>query len=160
MRQYSFIKESAVGNILALSGMTNLASNAGSAIGKHSGEYLSKLNTKELKANQVSWTDPLFTSIVKKNLVEAQHKIKLAKEWYDSCDKADKYRAKRDYDRAVREYKSIQRDISDRRADRWVEEYKKVLAIKNSEKFEKLGGLIAGGTAFAATAAKLLRKGK
>lgn len=157
MKHYSFVKESAVDKMLALGGMTSLGSSVGDMVGKHVGTAASKFNTRNLQASDISWTNPIFASIVKKSLVDAQTKIKLAKEWYNSCDIDDKARAKRDYFEAVEEYKSIQRDISERRADRWLDEYKRTLAVSNSEKFSKAGRFLAGGAAFAGTAAKLMK---
>ena len=157
MKHYSFVEESAVSNILALGGMTNLASGVGGMIGRHAGNTVSQFNTKELKSRDVDWTNPVFASIVKKSLVNSKEKIKLAKEWYDSCDKRDKYRAKKEYLDAINEYKSIQLDIMDRKADRWLGEYKKELAKINSEKFSKIGKIGAGTAAFIGTAARLMK---
>ena len=157
MQHYSFVKESAVDNILALGGMASLGAGVGDMVGKHTGNAISRFNTRNMNAENISWTNPIFASIVRKSLVDAQTRIKLAKEWYNSCDIEDKFRARNDYNNAVSEYKSIQRDIAERRADRWLNEYKNALAVSNSEKFSKAGRLIVGGTALAGTAAKLIR---
>lgn len=157
MKQYSFLQESAVDNILATAGMAALGSQAGDVVGKHTGSMISKFKNRNLQADNISWTNPLFTSIVKKSLLEAQNKIKLAKEWYDSCDEEDKSRARMDYVAAVNHYKALQKDISDRRADRWIDEYKATMAVNSSEKAARIGRMVGGAGAFIGTAAKLAR---
>jgi len=159
MKHYSFVEESAVDNILAVGGMTSLGASVGDMVGKHTGSTVSKFNTRNLSADDISWTNPIFAAIVKKSLLDAKNKIKLANEWYNSCDNEDKSRARMDYIDAVNELKSIQKDIADRRADRWLDEYKQTLAVSNSEKFAKAGRVIGGSAAFAGTVAKLM-KGK
>lgn len=158
MKNYSFVEEAspAVSNILAVGGMTNLGITVGDLIGRNAGRYVSRTKTLNLKNKDISWTDPVFSEIVRKSLLEAKNKIKLAKEWLESCDPQDKKRAEIEYMEAIEDYKEMQRDIRRRNASRWMQEYKEALADIKSKKYAKVGRIAGGATGFGGTGVRLV----
>jgi len=164
MKKYSFLDAlvteanvNPVNNITSTAAMGSLGSLGGSYAGKHVGYLASKLKNRNLTADKVKWSDPVFMSVVKKDLLDAKNNVRLAKEWYESCDRQDRKSAKLDYERAILEYQAIQKDIAERNPERWLNSYKQSMASNASKRFSKAGGVIGAGSAIGGTALALLK---
>lgn len=148
MSSYSFVEEAVTSDMLTIGSMTTLGINTGGLVGKKAGELRADLKTANLSSSQISWDDPLFISVVKKSVNDAKEAVTLADEWYNSCSIRDKAHAKQEYDDALKKYRTIQRDISYRKADRWLPAYKEALKKHYAAKYQKNGNIIGGGVGF------------
>lgn len=148
MSSYSFIEEAVTSDMLAIGGMTTLGINTGGLVGKKAGELRADLKTAKLSPSKISWHDPVFISVVKKSVNDAREAVTLADEWYNSCPIEDKAHAKQEYDNALKQYKTIQRDISYCKANRWMPAYKEALKKQYAAKYQQNGNIIGGGIGF------------
>lgn len=148
MSSYSFIEEAVTSDMLTIGGMTTLGINTGGLVGKKAGELRADLKTAKLSPSKISWYDPVFVSVVKKSVNDAREAVTLADEWYNSCSINDKARAKQEYDKALKNYRIIQRDISYRKANRWMPAYKEALKKQYATKYQQNGNIIGGGIGF------------
>lgn len=161
MFEYSFLDESKganVSKILSTAGVATLGSNIGKTAGSYLGSGIAKVKNSRINSSNINWNDPVLMKIIQNDLVEAKNNVKLAREWFNSCDPRDKAKAKSDLSRAVDEYRRMQRDISYRKADRWLDKYKSELSRIKSEKYSKLGKNIGMGIGGVTTAGVLLKR--
>ena len=162
MFEYSFLDESTraanVSKILSTAGVATLGSNIGKTAGGYLGKGIATAKNSRINSANINWNDPILMKIIQTDLVEAKNNVKLAREWLNSCDPRDKAKAKADLSRTIDEYRRMQRDISYRKADRWIDKYKAELARIKSEKYAKLGKNIGMGIGGVTTAGVLLRR--
>lgn len=162
MFEYSFLDESnkatAVNKILSTAAAATLGSSIGKTAGGYLGKGVSKISNRKINSSNINWTDPVLMRIIQNDLLDAKNNVKLAREWLNSCDLRDKERAKLDLKRAIDEYRRMQRDISYRKADRWLEKYKQELSNIRSKKYSTLGKNIGMGIGGITTAGALLRQ--
>ena len=160
MKQYSFLQEGDnINRILAISGVTALGDKGGSYTGSKLGNILANVKYKKIDPEAISWSDPEFLNIVRNSLYKAKNDVKIAREWYISCDKSDKYNARKDYLDALNTYKEIQRDIADRNPYRWLSEYKQMKIDKFSDTSKGIGRVVGATVGGIGTGLALL-KGK
>lgn len=149
-KQYSFLQESsnAASKILNVSGMAALGGTGGHYLGNHIGTALGNVRYRKIDPDSISWSDPEFLNIVRNSLYQAKNDVKIAREWYLSCDKSDKKTAKAEYLRAIEIYQDIQRDIAERNPYRWITDYKKLKIDNTIDKYQNIGkvaGAVTGG---------------
>lgn len=147
-KDYSFLSEMQLTDVLSVAGAATLGSSISSATADQIANGVSFLKNNSINNDNINWYDPEFLSIIRQDLMDAKNNIKLAKEWYDSCDVRDKYKARYDYKRAIDFYRKLQKEISDRDATRWLPKYKEIMKKKRSSKYKKIGkyaGLVGGG---------------
>ena len=149
------MQESYVDKILAVSGMAALGSGGGTMIGNQVGDMIAKSKYHKIDPDSISWSDPKFLNIVRNSLYQAKNDVKIAREWYSSCDKSDKRNAKEEYLKAIENYHNIQRDIAEKNSYRWLTDYKnmKIKSFKDKSKnigksIGTLAGGVSGGLAF------------
>ena len=157
--KYSFLHENKLSDVLATAGAATLGSQIGGVAGDQLANTVSYLKNSSINNATINWNDQLLISIIRDDLMNAKNNIKLTKEWYDSCDLRDKYKARYDYKRAIDFYRKLQKEISDRDATRWIPKYKDAIASKRKNFYNKVGktaGMLGGGTA---AAISIMRKG-
>lgn len=140
--QYSLLQEvssSPIGKILNVSSMTALGATGGQYLGNHAGSAIGNIKYRKIDPQFISWLDPEFLDIVRNSLYQAKNDVKVAREWYLSCDTADKRTAKADYLRAIETYRDIQRDIAERNPYRWITDYKKLKINSTANKYKHIG---------------------
>ena len=158
--QYSFLQEissSPIGKILNVSSMTALGATGGQYLGNHAGTAVGNIKYKKIDPQSISWSDPEFLNIVRNSLYQAKNDVKVAREWYLSCDSADKRTAKSEYRRSLETYRDIQRDIAERNPYRWITDYKKLKIDNTANKYKQLGRVAAAVTSGLGTGLAVLK---
>lgn len=158
--QYSFLQEissSATGKILNVSSMSALGATGGHYLGNHIGSAVGNIKYRKIDPQSISWSDPEFLDIVRNSLYQAKNDVKVAREWYLSCDAADKKAAKADYLRSIEVYRDIQRDIAERNPYRWITDYKKLKIDNTANKYKHIGKVAGALTSGLGTGLTMLR---
>lgn len=158
--QYSLLQEissSPIGKILNVSSMAALGATGGQYLGNHVGSTVGNIKYRKIDPQSISWSDPEFLGIVRNSLYQAKNDVKVAREWYLSCDVADKRAAKADYLRSIEVYRDIQRDIAERNPYRWISDYKKLKIDNTANKYKQTGRVVGAVTSGLGTGLAVLK---